>query len=382
MNMLAARSSSSSGHEPSANTPVTAGNDSQGAITVQADAVGAEAWGELSSAFSDHNIYQTWAFGGVSAEQTKSQVCRAIVRRGEAVIGLAQLRIKRIPFLGMGVAYVFRGPLWRCGGARPDDLREVLALLRQEFCRLRGLNLRVLPNLIETAGDDDDVTAALALSGFAVDFDAPRERTILLDLSPSLAELRKGLEQKWRNGLNQAEKRGLRVVVASDEAAMSAFESLYERMWSRKQFETGVHVGSFTKLQTLLAPGERMRVLLAYQGDEPAAGHVSSTLGDTCIYLLGASNDLGRANKASYLLQWKAIELAQSAGARWYNLGGIDPAGNPGVYHFKAGLGGKEVRFLESFSAPGGRAARWIVPLAERFYRRLRSNKDGCGKGH
>src|SRR4051794_27392976 len=50
---------------------------------------------------------------------------------------------------------------------------------------------------------------------------------------------------------------------------------------------------------------------------------------------VGASNDLGRATNAAYLLQWKVIEAASRAACRRYDLGGVDPEGNPGLYRFK-----------------------------------------------
>ena len=48
----------------------------------------------------------------------------------------------------------------------------------------------------------------------------------------------------------------------------------------------------------------KLTVLLAMSEGQPVAGHVSSLLGDTCIYLLGASNDEGRNTRAAYLLQF------------------------------------------------------------------------------
>jgi lipid II:glycine glycyltransferase (peptidoglycan interpeptide bridge formation enzyme) len=35
------------------------------------------------------------------------------------------------------------------------------------------------------------------------------------------------------------------------------------------------------------------------------------------------------------------IEWLKERGCHWYDLGGIDPENNPGVYHFKCGIAGK-----------------------------------------
>jgi lipid II:glycine glycyltransferase (peptidoglycan interpeptide bridge formation enzyme) len=335
-------------------------------------------WSSLAATFADFNIYQTWAFGEISADDTRSQVSRIVVRRGDAVIGAAQLRIKRLPLLNAGLAYVYFGPLWRRDGADAGDLRDVLDCLRGEYGDRRGLEVRVVPNLPGSIADEA-VMRAIAGAGFSADATGDAYRTLILDLSPSLEALRRQLAQKWRNGLNQGEKRGVRVEAHSDDAAMERFESLYDAMWTKKRFEAGVSVSSFRRLQESLATREKQTILLAYVGDELTAGHVSSTLGEACIYLLGASNDLGREYKASYVLQWRALEAAKNAGAKWYDLGGIDPQGNPGVYHFKAGLGGGDTTFAGQFTAKGRGSARYLVPLAERAYRALAPLRRSVG---
>ena len=122
-------------------------------------------------------------------------------------------------------------------------------------------------------------------------------------------------------------------------------------------------------------------MLLACVNGQPVAGHVSSTLGDTCIYVLGASSELGRKYKASYLLQWRAIEAAKAGGARWYDLGGVDPEKNPGVYHFKAGVNGRSWRFTSQIYACSSRASKYLVAVAERAYRALRDARRIPGAG-
>ena len=65
------------------------------------------------------------------------------------------------------------------------------------------------------------------------------------------------------------------------------------------------------------------------------AGLVASAMGDSAIYLLGATSDDGLNAKGAYLLQWTLIQWLKENGFKWYDLGGIDPEGNPGVYSFK-----------------------------------------------
>ncbi|MBN1341543.1 MAG: peptidoglycan bridge formation glycyltransferase FemA/FemB family protein [Phycisphaerae bacterium] len=332
------------------------------------DSVTPEQWRIWGSRFADYGLYQTWQYGVSRAAEMSAEVSRLVLLRGREPVGMAQVRIKRVPLTHAGVAHVLRGPVWRRPGSAPEQLREILDALRETYVARRGLTLRVIPNLYDFLADRT-VLDALSDAGFAPDAFEPGERTIVLDLAPAIEDLRRGLAQKWRNCLNQSERQGLSVRCGSDDPMMADFERLYASMWSRKRFETGVEVGSFRAMLRTLPPSERPRILLATVDGRAVAGHVSSALGDTCVYLLGASDETGRRSKASYLLQWEAVRRAKERGARWYDLGGVDPDRNPGVYHFKAGLSGRECAMVGRFRVTPGRASTHVAALAERAYR-------------
>jgi len=87
----------------------------------------------------------------------------------------------------------------------------------------------------------------------------------------------------------------------------------------------------------------KLHTVIAIQAGRDVAGLVFSMMGDTGIYLLGATHSNGLASKGSYLLQWRIISYLKEAGCRWYDLGGINRERNPGVYHFKSGITRNEV---------------------------------------
>ena len=100
-----------------------------------------------------------------------------------------------------------------------------------------------------------------------------------------------------------------------------------------------------------------MRIFLCRSNGISSAGVICATIGETGVYLFGATNDQGMANKGSYLLQWKAIQWMKQCGCRNYNLNGINPLLNPGSYHFKAGISGKsgkDVYYLGRFDCYSG----------------------------
>lgn len=340
-------------------------------VEVVFDATGSAEWSSLGTLFRDWNIYQSWAYGESRAARTGGEVRRLAIYRDGQPIGMCQACVKRIPLVGGGVAQVYWGPLWRQADASASDLHDVLVAVREEFSQRMGLNVRVVSQIWHDQLEND-LTRAFNDAGYRVAMPSSLERTIRVDLSSSLAELRAQLQQKWRNCLNHAERNRLDVAVGKGAALMDQFVELYDEMWEEKRFDTGVDVNEMRDLQGALPETERMVVHIATSEGLPVAGHVATVLGDTCVYLLGASNEMGRKLKASYLLQWKTIELAKKQDAQWYDLGGIDQQKNPGVYHFKSGMGGTEVDYLAPMVASGRAKSRHLVPIAERAYRLLR----------
>ena len=112
-------------------------------------------------------------------------------------------------------------------------------------------------------------------------------------------------------------------------------------MHQRKQFREHVDVNEFKDINCDLESRHKLRIFVCEYRNIPIAAIIVSVIGNKGIYLLGASNDMGRELKGSYLLQWNAIEWLKANGCKWYDLGGIDPVKNKGTYDFKSGLSGK-----------------------------------------
>ena len=150
---------------------------------------------------------------------------------------------------------------------------------------------------------------------------------------------------------------------------------LYRALTHRKEFDVDLTPEFYLQSQKKLAEYERFIITLVYEGGQPVAGHVASFLGDTCVYLLGATNEAGLKNKSAYLAQWSVIHKAKERGCRFYDLGGIDPENNPGVHHFKKGLGGvdrSEYRRRGRLNTLPDSYRRALVVSGEKVYRLIR----------
>jgi len=300
-------------------------------------------WSQMLDQFSDANIYQTWSYGAV--RWGRKNLSHLVLKRNGEVLGMAQVRIVRPTRFNFGMAYLRWGPLCHREGRELDAAAAsyIARALQEEYVCKRGLLLQIIPNAFV-----DSTRAALFQSCFSkFTKESPTAanlyRTVVLDLSPQIDQLRKNLDAKWRNKLTQSEKKGLKVISGCGTDEYRIFCRMYSQMWERKAFETTVNVEEFGRIQEDLPETHRMRVLICEQDGVPVAGVVASAMGDSAIYLLGATSDDGLNAKGAYLLQWTLIQWLKENGTKWYDLGGIDPEGNPGVYSFKKGLSGTDV---------------------------------------
>ena len=282
------------------------------------------------------------------------------------------MRVKQAPLIG-GVAYITGAPLVRRDADLATSQRGLdasLAALRDHYVRQRGLTLRILPAI----GDEDWTArqvASFEQAGFVVTDAARPYHTMAVDLRPEEPEIRRSLAQKWRNCLNASERNGCTVTCGSEPGLFARFDAMFKDLRERKGFESDLGCDFYASVQAGLEPRERFLVTIIEVDGADAAGHVGHIAGDTCVYLLGASNDRARRTKAAYLAQWAFLLAGKAAGCSWYDLGGVDEEANPGVYRFKRGLGGA------SWSAPGPYEMRphglrgVTTTAAERTYRAL-----------
>ena len=322
---------------------MAAGLESDPVWQVEVDRATPVEWGRMLDLFEDANLYQTWSYGGV--RWGAKNLSHLVLKRNDEVVGMAQLRIIRPTGFNFGMAYLRWGPLCHRRGSEltASAVHAMAQALHQEYVCKRRLLLQILPNAFEES--PRGMLFQSSFSDFTPEVRTATNlyRTFVLDLSPPLEELRRKLDAKWRNKLTQAEKKGLKVIAGNGAEEYNTFCTMYRQMFKRKAFETTVDIEEFGLIQQDLPEGHRMRVLICEQDGVPVAGIVVSAMGDSAIYLLGATSDEGLNAKGAYLLQWTMIQWLKHNGFKWYDLGGIDPEANPGVYSFKRGFSGKDV---------------------------------------
>ncbi len=331
-------------------------------------------WHDWAHSFADLTYRHTWAYGSACAARVGAASEHIVVHdRAGKLLGLADVRVRRMPLVGGGIAYVNGGPLVRRDDAGDRDrLAQVVAALRQRYVHERGLVLRIaLP--CGPAGWLAEAAAVLESAGFDGVQRGENYRTFMIDLTAPAAGLRAGLARNWRNHLSQSERKPLAIESGTDAELFDTFCGLYVQLLERKRFAVDLDAEFHARLQQQLALDERFVITVARLDGRAVAGHVASSLGDTSVYLLGASTPEGLQSKATYRLQWEVMTRAKDRGFRWYDLGGVDPLTNPGVYSFKAGMGGQAVTVPGPFEC---RPRAWRAPVAlggERVFRAIRA---------
>jgi len=297
-------------------------------------------WQFLLGQFEDTSLYQTWEFAGPSSRTRK--VSHIVMKKDDEVVGCCQVRILHAPLLNVGIANITAGPLCRKKGKafEPEAYIYLLRRIKEEYAIKRGYMLRIWSH--ETGEMKEFIKRSLEAEGFWCNkLDRPY-RTFLMDLSPPLEELRMNLLQKWRNCLNKAEKNGLNIIEGTSDDLFKIYVELADEMCKRKNIRLGVNYHRYGRIQQCLPNSLKMRIMVCYSEDKPVAAAVCSALGDTGIYLLGATGETGLKMNGSYLLQWQMIQWLKENGFRYYDLGAFNQQLNPTVFHFKKGLAGKK----------------------------------------
>lgn len=348
-------------------------------ITYAAEVDQADDWQARLRGFDDLSLTQTWAYGEAKAATGPWRVERGVLRDGDAVVGCVQVLVRRLPGgLPGGLAWIARGPLWRRPGEDGPAARlgGILSALAEHFAARRGFYLRVAPPAVEGALEPVSRDTALRITatrGWA---------SARLDLTRPRDDLRTGLVQKWRNAVNKAERTGVAVsaeTVTGSGGALDGFLAAYRAFLSERSIATTVTPELLSALADRSGGDDGLAVLSASRDGSVLGWTLVARYGDTAEYLAGVVGDAGRDAGAGQLLLWRAVEWAQEAGLRRFDLGGLDPLLTPdGIRRFKEGLAGVPYRQMNEVEAvPDGLIAGPLAAMVRGRVERARTAAGG-----
>jgi hypothetical protein len=202
-----------------------------------------------------------------------------------------------------------------------------------------------------------------------------------LDLSADEAELGRRLSGKWRRNLKLAQQNDL-VIERCEKPDIREIFDVYAEMEARKNLARQF---SLERLENLFARAGSN--LIFYRCEEAATGRLLSfrgclAIGNRAGDYLAATTERGRELRASYATFWELIRRCRHEGVRFYDLGGIDPWANPGVYTFKKETGARQIEYIGEWDWASAQWLRllgnWAIRQKQKIRRvetRLGSNK-------
>ena len=157
---------------------------------------------------------------------------------------------------------------------------------------------------------------AFQSEGFNTTGRAASYQTVILDLAKDEQDLIAGMKGNWRGHLRRSEKVPTDLRSGTSTGLLEQFSRLFSTFIGQKGFRVVIDTEFFRRLQDAAPQNERLWTAIASIDGRDIAGYVGSILGDTAIYLFGASNEEGRKRNAGYRLQQWAIRNARLQGAQ------------------------------------------------------------------
>jgi lipid II:glycine glycyltransferase (peptidoglycan interpeptide bridge formation enzyme) len=274
---------------------------------------------------------QTFQYAIAVAKTAKQSTHFVTIDRGTQVVGLVAIQVSQLgPFQSVTI---YRGPSWLKGQETKENLADFAVALKKVYPRSIFRRFRWMPEW------STEESTPLLTDHFGFKKVPQSFETLWLELTPSLEELRKTLDRKWRNHLNKAERSNIEVVADVEGHHLEVFLRNYDLYKSKKNFEGPE--GSFFKHEIENALPFKDAIILWARIDKlPVAGIVVMRHGTSASYRLGWNSPEGRVAQAHYLLVWKAIEILKKQNIETFDLGGILAQDTTGFNTFKQGLNG------------------------------------------
>lgn len=327
-------------------------------------------WQSLTSTYTDYNYQQTLSYLETIAKAQHSLLELVGIYENTELRGIAGVRIKRIPVLNSGVAYLAGGPLVRRQQGDMVTFTQVTRTLAQHYSHKHNYVLRIAAPIWDSSTISEQ-TSILEELDFRRNKFLPSYFTSLLDLSIGEEALKKNFHKKWRYLLNASLRNELTVRTGSLEQCYDDFFALFEAHKTRKGFKVNLEPDFYRQVERAAEEKTDYIVKLVEKDGVVIAGHIGAYVGDTAVYLFGASSEQGNAVGAPYLLQFGAILEAIELGIRYYDTGGLDQKNNPGVYIFKSRMKGDLVTSASFFDYSIGLRQKLTLGV-EKLYRLLK----------
>ncbi len=325
----------------------------------------AKTWQQMLQKYPEANFLQSIEYGKMAEELGHKVITEEFDGRGLALIIIRNAKRGRYMEIPCG-------PLidW-------DNLADVQMMLGRltEIARRHNcVFVRIRPQLLDTP-KNRQLLQKLKLKKAPMHLAA--ERTVMIDLTKSEADLLAKMRRQTRYEVRRADKLGIKVTHANSE---QIFRDFYEAQAATAKRQHFIPPDLRTLMAERHAFGDKIAIYTAEteSGERIAYGMIiwGGKEGD---YYEAASTDLHYKLPGAYAVIWQAAKDLKAAGMERFNLWGIAPANQPkhryaGVTTFKTGFGGDIVDYVPAqdlIISQTKYLKNWVVETARRKKRHL-----------
>jgi len=317
-------------------------------------------WDELVRQSPSGHLLQSWAWGDRKSHFGWHPLRLAVVDDGR-VLSAAQILFRRLPTGLLTTAYIPKGPIHSRLPPANSSASVLLAAIHACCRRRRAISLKVEPDW----EDSPETREWLARYGFLPSQQTVQpQRTVVGDLTPDEEGILAQMRSKTRYNIRLAQRRGVSVRQGTEDD-LATFYRLLQITGQRGGF--GIHAQTYyTQVWKLLSPMRSVASFLAQWEGRTIAAIMVFAWGKKAWYMYGAASNAGRRHMPNHLLQWEAMRWAKARGCETYDLWGIPDVsksasrpgmekersvstGLGGLYRFKRGFGGREVRYVGAY---------------------------------
>ena len=294
-------------------------------------------WNQVIESFSDESIYQTtnWA---LHKSTSGWNVVRFVHSNDGVKVDTAAQCLYRYGPLKTAVVWIPGGPIGNIKSVDTNFVTQLKMSLSVTFLYIRISIMR---------GISPDTTTHLTLNCWRKSQSTISTKSSLihlLDMDQSSRLIR--CSSNWKRNLKRSSRNPLSPYIWKDVNATS-LSAAYSEMDSFKKIEGVVLARPINELQSVIDIFKEDLILVR---SDDINGNPLAIRGVLCFHktawdFIALTTPLGRKCYASHAVFWMLADECYQRGILQYDLGGIDPINNRGVYDFKKGTGALQVDY-------------------------------------
>nr|WP_241743127.1 peptidoglycan bridge formation glycyltransferase FemA/FemB family protein [Arthrobacter bussei] len=158
------------------------------------------------------------------------------------------------------------------------------------------------------------------------------EREIVVDLTPSEADLLRSFRPNARNSIRRAQRNGVTVRHIPREEWKAVFARELFPIMQETAERDGFQSFDSSYYETLLSVlGDHLRLMVAYRDDAALSWLITTEYRGYAVYYFAGSTHAARTTFAPYLLLWEAFRTLKAGGNTACGLTGIESENYPSL---------------------------------------------------